>query len=358
VPDAQRPRPALRRREANERAAMRVTGDRLVSVEAPSGVSPVSTICATMEGVALSGWAAANRAAVTSLLATHGVILFRNFQTSGAQDFAQLVRAVSGEPLEYRERSSPRSHVSDRIYTSTEYPSDQPIFLHNENSYAHTWPLTLFFLCVVPPALGGETPFADCRRVYRALPDAIREQFVRRGVLYVRNFGEGLGLPWQTAFGTGDRSRVEAQLRASGYEFEWLGAGRLRTKRLGPAVARHPRTGDLSWFNHATFFHVSTLPPEMGDALRAQFREEDLPNNTYYGDGSAIEPAVLETLRQCYLDAKHSIPWRAGDVLMLDNVLVAHGREPYSGPREIRVAMSEPCAEDAISVRRNAERTS
>jgi alpha-ketoglutarate-dependent taurine dioxygenase len=337
---------------------MRVAGDRVATVGAPSGTSPAATVYANVDGVSLSEWAAANRSSITSLLATHGVILLRRFQISGPQDFAQFVRAVSGEPLEYRERSSPRSHVSDRIYTSTEYPPDQPIFLHNENSYAHTWPLMLSFMCVVPPAQGGETPFADCRRVYRAIPDTIREEFVKRRVLYVRNFGDRLGLPWQTAFGTDDRAHVETQLRASGYDFEWLGAGRLRTKRVGPAVARHPRTGELSWFNHATFFHVSTLPPEMGEALRAQFPDEDLPNNTYYGDGGAIEPAVLETLRQCYLDAKHSTPWQAGDVLMLDNVLVAHGREPYSGAREIRVAMSEPCAEDAISVKPNAERTS
>lgn len=349
MPEQQRHKPALRRREAAEREAMRITGDQLAAVELPAGgLSPSVTVRAVVEGVGLSVWAAANLASITSLLATHGAILFRNFATSGLQDFAPFVRAVSGEPLEYRERSSPRTHVTDRIYTSTEYPSDQPIFLHNENSYAHTWPLRLFFLCVVPPAQGGETPFADCRQIYRAIPDTIREQFVKRRVLYVRNFGDQLGLPWQTAFGTDDRALVEAQLRASGYDFEWVGGNRLRTKRVGPAVARHPRTGEMTWFNHATFFHVSTLPREMGNALLAEFREEDLPNNTYYGDGGAIEPAVLETLRGCYLDAKITVPWHAGDVLMLDNVLVAHGREPYSGAREIRVAMSEPCAEDAI----------
>lgn len=349
MPEQQRHKPTLRRRQAAERDAMRVSGDQLAAVDVPGGgVTPAVTVHAVVEGVGLNAWAAANLVSITSLLATHGAILFRNFTTSGLHDFAQFVRTVSGEPLEYRERSSPRTLVSDRVYTSTEYPSDQPIFLHNENSYAHTWPLKLFFLCAVPPAHGGETPFADCRQIYRAIPDAIRERFVKRRVLYVRNFGDQLGLPWQTAFGTDDRAAVEAQLQASGYTFEWLGANRLRTKRVGPAVARHPRTGDMSWFNHATFFHVSTLPREMSRALLAQFPEEDLPNNTYYGDGGAIETSVLDTLRRCYLDATLTVPWRAGDVLMLDNVLVAHGREPYSGAREIRVAMSEPCAEDAI----------
>ena len=328
---------------------MRLAHDRLVSVEPSSDARTPSTIRAIVGGVDLAAWAADQAAAIGALLSQHGVILFRGFQLSGLQDFARFVRAVSGEPLEYRERSSPRTHVSDRVYTSTEYPSHQPIFLHNENSYAHSWPLKLFFLCTTPPAQGGETPFADCRQVYRAVPSEVRDAFERRRVLYVRNFSERLGLPWQVAFGTGDRSAVEAQLRAAGYEFEWLGTNRLRTKRSGRAVARHPLTGDRSWFNHATFFHVSTLPREMGDALLAEFGEDDLPNNTYYGDGSGIEPDVLDTLRACYQDAKVAVPWRAGDVLMLDNVLTAHGREPYTGPREIRVAMAEPCGEGAIA---------
>jgi alpha-ketoglutarate-dependent taurine dioxygenase len=349
VSEQPRQKPTLRRLGASEREAMRVAGYRLATVESPpGGVSLPAIVRATADGVALHEWAAGNVPSIASLVAAHGAILFRDFLTPGVQDFAQFVRAVSGDPLEYRERSSPRTHVSDKIYTSTEYPAHQPIFLHNENSYAHTWPLRLFFLCVVAPTQGGETPLADCRRVYRAIPDAIRERFVQRRVLYVRNFSDQLGLPWQTAFGTDDRGRVESQLRASGYDVEWLGANRLRTRRVGPAVARHPRTGEMAWFNHATFFHVSTLPPEMRDALLADFREEDLPNNTYYGDGGAIEPEVLDTLRSCYLDTKIAQPWRAGDVLMVDNILVAHGREPYAGVRQIRVAMSEPCAEDAI----------
>jgi alpha-ketoglutarate-dependent taurine dioxygenase len=34
-----------------------------------------------------------------------------------------------------------------------------------------------------------------------------------------------------------------------------------------------------------------------------------------------------------------SFRWERGDVLLLDNYLVAHGRNPYEGPRKILVAM-------------------
>ena len=343
-----RARAELRRRDPAERLAAAVGDDQLVEIDTTATVTPPLIIRARLEHVGLNAWAAAHVATVGSLLRVHGAVLLRGFEIAGMQDFATFVRTIAGDPLEYNERSSPRTHLSDRVYTSTEYPAHQPIFLHNENSYAHTWPRLLFFWCAVAPAQAGETPLADCRTVYRTIPAHIRDEFTRRRVLYVRNFAEHLGLPWQLAFGTVDRSEVETRLHASGYQYQWIGADGLRTKRIGPAVARHPETHDLTWFNHATFFHISTLPGEMRDALLAQVDEADLPNQTFYGDGGAIEPGVLDTLRACYVGAKRAVPWLPGDVLLVDNILVAHGREAYAGAREIRVAMSNACSEAEI----------
>jgi alpha-ketoglutarate-dependent taurine dioxygenase len=323
-----------------------VTSDGLVVCATPVGGGRLPLVMRPyVDGVDLAVWAGRARNFLRATLVTHGAILFRGFGAPDLATFGAFVRAVAGEPLEYRERSSPRTHVADRIYTSTEYPSDQPIFLHNENSYAHTWPALICFACVVPAQQGGETPLADCRRVFAAIDPAVRRRFIDKKVLYVRNFSDQVGLSWQTVFGTSDRAEVEARCRAGGYEVQWTGASGLRTRRLGPAALRHPRTGEWTWFNHATFFHVSTLPDAVGEALRSQFADEDLPNNTYYGDGTAIEPEVLERLRDAYRGATVKQPWQAGDVLLVDNVLVAHGREPFVGPRQIRVAMAEPCTD-------------
>ncbi|MFW6012241.1 MAG: TauD/TfdA family dioxygenase [bacterium] len=290
----------------------------------------------------LPEWARDNRSLLGEKLLEHGGILFRGFKGLAADRLEDLLRALNFEPLEYRERSSPRRAVSGNVYTSTDYPPSYPIFLHNENSYQATWPLKIFFYCDEPAEEGGETPIADCRKVLEAIDPEIQDRFAKRGWMYVRNYGDGFGLDWTTVFQTEDRDRVDEYCRANGIETEWKSGGRLRTRAVRPAMTAHPHTGEQIWFNHATFFHVSTLVPEVRESLLQEFSEEDLPTNSFYGDGSRLEPEVMEHLREAYRQATVSFPWRRGDVLMLDNMLVAHGRAPFSGERHVLVAMAEP----------------
>jgi alpha-ketoglutarate-dependent taurine dioxygenase len=239
-----------------------------------------------VQGLDLAIWAAGQRDFIDDSLLRHGGVLFRGFSVDRPNQLESFIHAVSGEALEYRERSSPRSAVDGRIYTSTDYPPTYSIFLHNENSYQSTWPLKIFFFCQTAAATGGETPIADCRRVFAALDPAVRDRFVEKGWMYVRNFGDGFGLDWRTVFQTDDKAAVEAHCRKNDIELEWKPGDRLRTRAIRPAVTAHPKTGEPLWFNHATFFHVSTLEPEIRAALLADFDEEDLPANSYYGDGA------------------------------------------------------------------------
>lgn len=293
--------------------------------------------------VDLETWASGNQDFIEAKLLQHGAILFRNFKVAEIAGFEQFISRVFGQPLEYRERSSPRSQVGGNIYTSTDYPADQSIFLHNENSYQDNWPLKIFFCCITPAKEGGETPIADCRRVFQCIKPEIRERFIEKKWMYVRNFGDGFGLPWQAVFQTTDKKAVEEHCRRNRIDVEWKDGDRLRTRAVRPAVEQHPLLGEQVWFNHATFFHVTTLEPTVSEALLAGLNKEDLPTNTYYGDGSPIEFAVLDELREAYRRETVAFPWQKGDILVLDNMLVAHGRAPYAGQRRIVVGMTEPC---------------
>jgi alpha-ketoglutarate-dependent taurine dioxygenase len=336
-------KPALKKAPSFERRRIKIEESALVAARPlwPDKTLPL-LIEPAVDGIDLISWASRNRAVVEAGCLKHGALLFRGFNLRSADNFERFVKAVSGEPLEYNERSSPRTLVGGRIYTSTEYPADQGIFPHNENSYQSSFPMKLFFFCHTPAREGGETPIADCRKVFQHLAPAIRERFIEKRVLYVRNYGGGCGLSWQTAFQTSDKAEVERYCAENGIEARWREGGRLQTRQVRNVAAKHPHTGEFVWFNHATFFHVSSLEPTVREALMAQFKEEELPNNTYYGDGSAIEPSTLDALRQAYRHETVSFPWREGDLLMLDNMLAAHGRAPYRGERRVMVGMAEP----------------
>lgn len=326
-----------------KRRAVNLSQESIVRTETLYPESRLPLLITPAEGgLDIAAWAASNRGFIEANLFKHGGLLFRGFNVGTPVEFEQFGKSVCGELLEYRERSSPRTQVNGRIYSSTDYPPDHGIFLHNENSYQNSWPLKILFFCETPAEHGGETPIADCRRVFERIDPAIKKRFIEKKWMYVRNFGYGFGLDWQTVFQTTDKAAVEEHCRRNGIDCEWKDNDRLRTRAIRPSVAVHPRTKEATWFNHATFFHVSTLEPPVYELLRKEFAEEDLPTNTFYGDGSQIEPSVLDELREAYLRETILFPWKQGDILMLDNMLTAHGRSSFSGPRRILVAMAEP----------------
>ena len=298
---------------------------------------------ANVDNLNLESWAKENRELVAKELGQYGGILFRGFRLNSLEQFEDFIAASSSAALSYTERSSPRSQVSGNIYTSTDYPPSEPIFLHNEQSYNLVFPNRIIFYCVTAAPEGGETPIADSRQIYQRLDPEIRQRFIDRSYRYVRNFGAGFGLSWEEAFQTEDQSAVEEYCRENEIDLEWKDGGKgLRTSQLRRVLAKHPQTGELSWFNHLTFFHIGSLTPHMRDAMLNEFALEDLPNNTYYGDGTPIEPEVMAHLRELYEEETVTFPWQEGDVLLLDNILTCHGRKPFSGARKVVVGMSDP----------------
>lgn len=291
-------------------------------------------------------WLRSSLEFVEEHLLRHGAVLFRGFDVSGVERFEEFVRAFDANLMDYLDQHTPRTRLTPAVYTSTEYPADQRVPFHSENSKNRVWPLKLWFCCLQPPPRGGETPIADNAKVFRLLDPQLSARFVEKRVMYARNFGEGVGLPWQTAFQTNDRAEVERHCREHGMEFEWRDGNRLRVRHVCQTVAAHPTTGETLWFNQAHLFHVAGLEPAFRESLLRLFDEEDLPSNAYYGDGSPIEDSVIGEIIEAYRRVAVSFPWRAKDVLLLDNMRVAHGRAPYEGPRRVLVAMAEPYSID------------
>lgn len=326
------------------RKSVRISPAELIQVSYfPDGQHIPLIVQPAVANVNLLEWASKNQEMIEAMLLKHKALLFRDFHINSPTQLDQFIKVTSkSEPISYNDRSSPRHEVSDKIYTSTDYPAEQSIFLHSESTYCWTWPQKIYFCCLTVAQQGGETPIADCQKIFERISLPTREQFIQKQVLYVRNYNDGFGLSWQNVFQTTNKAVVEEYCRNNAIEYEWKDGDRLRTSQVRPAVIQHPITGATVWFNHAAFFHITTLEPSIRKALLAEFSEADLPHNTYYGDGTLIQHEVLEEIRAAYDQETVLFPWQSGDILFLDNILVAHGRKPYQGNRKVIVGMAEP----------------
>lgn len=272
-----------------------------------------------------------------------GALLVRGCPALAAADFARFVREFSGKPLiDYVGGASPRVKLGDGVYTSTEYPQNYTLSLHNELSYTYRWPDHLFFCCVMPSGQGGETALGDSRAILKGIDEKVVREFKRKGIMYVRNLhgGGGSGYSWQEAFETDDRRAIEEHCRAGGVRFKWKDDGGLTLIEVRPATALHPTTGEEVWFNQADGFHPSGIDREAYELLISVMREEEFRLNSYYGDGTPLELSSLNHAREVMRREMTLVPWRAGDILILDNLLAAHGRMPFTGARRILLAMT------------------
>ncbi len=282
----------------------------------------------------LPAFVQANADMIASRLTEHGALLFRGFEVASVEDFERVGASISPNALEYTYRSTPRTSLGKGVFTTTEYPPDQEISLHCENAYQRAWPLKIAFCCLVAPETGGATQIADVRKVTASLDPALLERFDRLGVRYVRHYRPYVDIPWETVFQTSDRDELAAFCARSGIEHEWLDGNTLRTSQTNQGLATHPITGERVFFNQAHLFHITNLQPEVVRSLRAMYGDR-VPRNTFYGDGSEIPDADLQAVRDAFKAAEMSFPWQAGDVMLLDNMQMAHGRKPFTGSRKV-----------------------
>jgi alpha-ketoglutarate-dependent taurine dioxygenase len=278
---------------------------------------------------------------IEDILIAHGGILFRGFGIEAVSKFELIANIFAPNLLDYHFRSTPRTKVEGKIYTSTEYPANRFIQFHNECSYTNSWPNKILFFCVTPSTKGGETALADSRHVYAKIDKNIRDRFERNGLTYVRNYIPGLDMSWKDVFQTTQRSEVEKYCQEADIHYEWKsGLVELTTRQKTQAAIAHHTTGEKVWFNQAHLYHASALQAnEKSALLNFVGAAENLPRNVMTGDNKAIEDEHFKNIRDAYESERIEFQWQEADLLLLDNILMAHSRNQYEGNRKIVVAM-------------------
>ena len=227
-------------------------------------------------------------------------------------------------------------------------PPPFKIGLHQEMAYMPAFPRLVAFYCRQPADAGGETPICDMRRVTARVPAALRERFAERGVMYLRTFAapgaraDGPRRPSghavrrippavDDAFGTTERDEVE-RLRGARRRLP------LARRRQRDGVARRQRAAHASAHRRNRVVQPGErAAPEPALDGRASYRylqrmyggRAAFPYEIRYGDGSPMPFDDLVAIYDAFDDEERAFPWQAGDVLVVDNMLVAHGRNPY-----------------------------
>jgi alpha-ketoglutarate-dependent taurine dioxygenase len=288
------------------------------------------------------GWARLNREAVRALVTDHGAMLIRGLELPDVATSGAVFRSLSDQLMTERESFAPREDHGGGVYSATKWPANQPMCMHHELSYTLALPGLMMFACLRAPSDGGATTIADAAAVLRALPGDLVARFEREGWLLTRSYNDEIGASWAESFGTEHRGEVEAYCRANAIEFAWQPDDGLRTRQRRSAVLRHPRTGTSGWVNQIAFLNEWTLAEEIREYLVDEYGSDGLPFNTAFGNGEPVDADIVALINETYEAHTRREPWRAGDLLLIDNIAVAHAREPYSGPREVLAGLADP----------------
>ncbi|MGY0057915.1 TauD/TfdA family dioxygenase [Streptomyces sp. LZ34] len=313
-----------------------------LGLELAPGKPPILRVGEPVAPEGLQPWIGERQEALEAALLRHGAVLIRGLGVRDAAALGRVAERFLGTTMPETEAFARRQPLGGPVASSLEWPPDQPMCMHHELSYALEFPRLLAIGCFTPPTSGGVTGLADAQAVLADLPEPVVERFTAEGWSLTRSYNDVVGLPWTEALGAADRDAVEKYCRDNGITFAWEPDGELRTSQRRSAVIRHPLTGARVWFNQIAFLNEWTMEPAVREYLVSQFGSRGLPFNSRYGDGAPIDADTVDAINKVYEAGTLREPWQAGDLLLVDNVRMAHSREPFEGRREVGMVLGAP----------------
>ncbi|MEM7611343.1 MAG: TauD/TfdA family dioxygenase [Pseudomonadota bacterium] len=286
-----------------------------------------------------TAWISKDRDRILAELSVHGAILFRGFPITGAEDFDAFIRAFELDSFTYQESLSNAVRVNRTplVFTANEAPPDVSIFLHHEMAQTPLFPSKLFFCCEKAAAQDGETPL--CRsdilldQLQAEAPDFVAA-CERLGVRYSNTMpaaddaASGQGRSWRSTLNVTDKAEAEARLDKLGYSYQWLAGDDLRVTTAALPAVRTLVSGRRVFFN------------QMIAAFRGWKDARNNPDNAIrFGDDSSIPIDAMQRAIELSDALSFNLPWQDGDVALLDNFLVMHGRRPFAGERRVLASL-------------------
>ena len=274
--------------------------------------------------------------------ATHlGAVLLRDFPVRDAEDFDGVVDSLglTNFPYEKSLSNAVRVNRTPRVFSANEAPAEVQIFFHHEMAQTPIYPRWIFFSCEIPAEQGGATPL--CRsdvllqRLAMVHPDFV-QACDERGLRYTNvmppdnDAASGMGRSWRSTLGVESVDAAESRLAELGYSWQWLDDGCLRaTTPSLPAIATLD-DGRRVFFN------------QLIAAFKGWKDERNDPSKAIcHGDGSPLDKAAVSTAVDLSEELAFDLAWQAGDVAIVDNMVVMHARRPFQGTRKVLASLAQ-----------------
>ncbi|GAA5926638.1 uncharacterized protein JCM15063_000328 [Sporobolomyces koalae] len=287
-----------------------------------------------------------------------GAILFRGTHAVSPDDFSRVAHAFKIGTY-HEELGNPviRTLLAKNVATANEGPSTHHVRMHNEFGWSSHYPAFLFFFCRSAAESGGETPINNGAEMFQRLQAEV-PQFVtdlaERGISYVyqyqveanpnSNLGNSIAraYPGANLLDSDDeatkRKKIEAEVQRHSSEWKWGEDGSLSVTHRLSSIRRHSYSNIPVYFgNLSSMFHKA----KDQNALEEPFKGDDgaFHHVPTYGDGTKIPREYLEKTLELIEELRVLIPWQQGDVLLLDNHLTQHAREPWVGDRRVLASL-------------------
>ena len=328
--------------------------DVLGTYQFPTLLEPCTRDVAADLGAALD-WAHRSRYDIEARLAATGALVFRGFPIDSAEHFAKFVEALGYPNFAYQGAGGNavrKNVVGDRVFTANESPPDRVIPFHHELAQTPVFPHRVLFFCDIPAATGGATPLLDSHRVYTRIRDQLpefMEELETKGVRYTRVMtrddrpDSAVGRGWAGTFGVETLDQLRAALDGTGQSFEILvdvpGVDPTRCPiRHYTSTLAAIRVDDADPRRRARFFNQLL-------AAHDGWRDELNPPgmSVVFGDGSPIPADAMEVVARAHEEEAVAVPWRHGDVMLLNNLQVMHARERFANgdaPRRVLASLA------------------
>ena len=265
---------------------------------------------------------------VMARLARAGYLLLRGFRTD-VDSFSALVRRLSARvTLDPARSFGGKDTVAQKVDAGFD-----AVGLHCENANSPFVPQLCWFHCEKAASAGSQTTVCDGYRVWDALAASTRQAFVDHDIVYSRRVDAA---KWRTfAFHRLDGRKPIDQITLQDVIGDDPDLSRTRvTLEEDGAIRYAHRVAAV----HPTLF--GDRPAFANSILGPSFNYEK-PTITFC-DGTAIAPSTLAEIESASAACTENIEWRDGDVLLIDNTRVMHGRRAIVDPsRAIYNALSD-----------------